>query len=224
MKVAVCISGVLRGLAEENIKIMKEIFPYDFFLSTWNTVDKFTPFEDIKTYEEPRTLDLSEVYHPNKNLRIKLTHGQKQIIAHAYMLRDLSLEYDFIIRARFDARINSKIKWSNFVDVAYEKQIPIGIGSQVSIESMDHTKKIIYGQKGERTTTLGGGLNDAIIFHPRKLFSSDRVFELYESKTLKICEFGWWQILVEENFGNVSYEHDPCENYIGGVLLDRYLK
>jgi hypothetical protein len=222
MKVAVCIGGLLKGKAEKNIEIMKKIFPYDFFLSTWDTVEKFSPFENIKTYKEPKALDEKQVYHPNKNRINVLRHGCKQIIAHAHMLSELNEKYDMIIRTRYDLRINEKIDWNNLLKLSYSENIPIGIASP-SLQHFNKIEKIIYGDKGSKTTVLGGGLNDHIIFHRRILFNSDKIFELERKNELRIGEFGWWQTLVKENFGDVSHENDPCHNYIGGVVIDRHL-
>ncbi len=222
MKVAVCLGGLIRGKVEENIEVMKQVFPYDFFLSTWDTVERFSPFENIKTYKEPELLEESQVYHPNKNRIEILRRGHKQLIAHAYMLDDLSTEYDMIVRARYDIRVNTNIKWKELIETSYKENAPIGFGS-LDLNHFRKMKKIIYGSKGERTEKLGGGLNDTLILHPRKLFNSSRVFELYKSKQLNISELGWWQILVKENFGDVSHENDPCHNYIGGVVIDRHL-
>jgi hypothetical protein len=222
MKVAVCVGGLLRGHAEKNIQIMKDIFPYDFFLSTWDTVERFPPFENIKTYVEPPALEKVPFNHPNKKIRQKLIHHHKQILAHAYMLNDLASDYDMIVRTRYDLRINSNLKWNKLLKISYDNNIPIGVGS-LKLRNFKSTVKKIYGAKGAKTVKLGEGLNDAIIFHPRKLFNVNKVFDLYEKKELGIAEHGWWQVLVKENFGDVSYENDPCQNYIGGVILDRYL-
>lgn len=221
MKVAVCLGGLLRGKVEENIEIMKQVFPYDFFLSTWDTVERFPPFQNIKTYKEPAPFKDHLIFHPNEEKRSQMIHHHKQIISHAYMLDDLPSDYDMIVRIRYESRINTTIDWKSFLDCSYNENIPIGFGH---VLDFNQVKKITYGDKGSRTTVLGKGLNDAIIMHPRKLFNSEKVFELYKNDELKLAEGGWWQILVKENFGDVSHEKDPCQNYIGGFIFDRFLE
>ena len=70
----------------------------------------------------------------------------------------------------------------------------------------------------------GYGLNDQLIIYPRKLFNPKRTIELFNNTQLRGAESGWWQMLIEENYGFVDYTIDPCVNYYGGVLLQNHLK
>ena len=68
----------------------------------------------------------------------------------------------------------------------------------------------------------GHGLNDIMILHSPHMIDASRVSELYEKELLRANERGWWQVLVEENYGAVHYTKDPTINYAGGVALDRF--
>lgn len=221
MRVAVCIGGIVRGEAEKNIELMRNVFPYDFYFSTWNTVKCSIVLDNFKVYDEPRTLDLDEVNHPNKKIREKLRHRHKQILAHAYMLKDLPLEYDMIIRARYDIKVYPNDSWLEFLNASYTNKIPIGFSRRpTSRVSKEFTEKIYGTKKGSTPEKLGGGLNDLIIFHPRNLFNSEKVLELYDNRELKVAEHGWWQVLVKEHFSPKSYQDDPCINLEGCITLD----
>lgn len=214
----------MEGNVEKNISRMRSILPYDFFFSTWDTLGNTSSLSDVKLHKEPETLELSEVFHPNKRMREKIRHHHKQILAHAYALRDLDKSYDMIVRARYDVILNPKIKWDVVISDSYCKKIPIGFGNTYDFQRYALPKKIIYGiDKKDTGFDLGGGLSDQLIFHRRELFNVNKVFELHKEKKLKLAEKGWWQILVEENFAPKTYETDPCINVLGAVLIEKYL-
>ena len=62
-----------------------------------------------------------------------------------------------------------------------------------------------------------------MIWHPRSMLNCDRVFRDYEDEKLRTGEHGWWQILIENNYGSVHFSKDPSVNYLGGLILDRFL-
>lgn len=224
MKVAVCVSGLMEGNVEKNISRMKSVLPYDFFFSTWDTLGNTSSLPDVKIYKEPEALESHEVFHHRKEIHIKMLHRHKQILAHAYTLRDLDKSYDMIVRARYDVIINPRIKWNILLEDSYNQNVPIGISNTADFQRYALPKKITYGiDKEDTKIKLGGGLNDQLIFHRRDLFNVNRVFDLYKEKKLKIAEHGWWQILVEENFAPKNHLDDPCINVCGAVLIEKYL-
>lgn len=224
MKVAVCVSGLMEGNVEKNLARMKSVLPYDFHFSSWNTVKSPVVLDNLKVYNEPEPLDLVDINHPNKKIREKLRHSCKQILAHAYVLKDLDKSYDMIVRARYDVILNPEINWNDIILNSYSNRIPIGFANTENFAKYKSSKKIIYGEdKIDKGIPLGRGLNDHLIFHKRDLFNAEKVFELYAQKKLRTAEGGWWQVLVEENFAPKNHLDDPCINVCGAVLIEKYL-
>lgn len=117
----------------------------------------------------------------------------KQLIGHALHLEKIPLEYDMIIRARYDIEISLKCDFDRYVENSYEKKRAIGFsfgvngigGNWETIKHLDGN----YQDEGRKY------LEDFMIFHPREMYDSEWVKKLYKSKQLYPSEIGWYQIL-----------------------------
>ena len=67
MKIAVCLSGLVKGQVHRNISRLKDRFPYDFFYSTWTKNQ-----EDIEWFPQIDNCELCDEpvmhYHPIKDM------------------------------------------------------------------------------------------------------------------------------------------------------------
>lgn len=237
MKIAVCYSGINRGNFLRNNGSVKYHFPKaDYFYSTWsNAVVSMPPRVEYKTYSEPKMH-----YHPMKDVdpslltmklreNLKLLSGKayydrilnhtKQIMAHAYQLRDLPEEYDMIIRVRYDTYLSPKVDFSSYVTESYENNLAIGFGTRTSRHPNVNVLKRIPREEPKSFADIQDWhkyLMDPMILHPRSLFDIDRVFEYHRDKKLLPAENGWYQILSE------PYDDNHLCVY-GGAQIEKYL-
>jgi len=236
MKIAVCYSGICRGNWIKNNTSVKYHFPKaDYFYSTWSTQVASMPPIDYKTYVEPKMN-----YHPmkdvDKNLltmklrqNLYLLNGKqyydrtmnhtKQILAHAYQLRDLSEEYDMIVRIRYDTYLSPKVNFTDYLNKSYNENIAVGFGTRTSRHK--HLGKLLEIDKTVPSSFDDNQdwyryLMDPMIFHPRKLFDTDMVFKYHREKKLLPAENGWYQILSE------PYGDNHLSVY-GGAQIEKYL-
>lgn len=212
MKVAVCVSGVISKNYSESLKNLKEYFPYDFFHAAWSNKPKPNDI-CIFEFEEPKMH-----YHPGSNLDIhlpesfkrypthndKFLHRTKQILIHSYLLRKIPLEYDMIIRCRFDNIIDKKQDHIlALVKKSYETGEVIGIHCPKG-----NPEKYInnFQEYPSHSPKAKEYLVDHMIFHRRDSFDCDYVESLHNRKKLLPCEWGWYQALSEKNpAGHKSY-------------------
>jgi len=219
MKVAVCFSGLPRGNYKENIAEYRKVFPdYDFFFSTWRGHE--IEGEKYTIYQEPESDYLERGANSIKYewIKEKTRQGYKQIIGHALQLTlDVPKEYDMIVRCRYDVTINTEIDWISEVKKCYERNFVFGI-SCGDAEIGDNS---YWKNKIEKTMT-NNQLADLLIFHKRHLFSSPRVFELYEKRLLQPCENGWFQAFPDVYIKNHNYtQAESFRVFVGGISINR---
>lgn len=240
MKVAVIFSGQYRGNVDRNLYLFSLAFPnYDFYFTAWENSKITDP--NIVQLKEPEDIfpayefDLEKqryVHNTPTSVASKKGWCCKQHLGHALAVEMFGKGYDMIVRARYDCVINPEINWEVLVQYSFYFKTIIGIGpansGQVSTSKGNLWKRIsnpdpFYGfiKWPDKWPHFGHGLSDVIILHPPSMIDVNRVTELYEKELLRENEFGWWQILVEENRGSVHYTKDPTLNYRGGVILDR---
>lgn len=241
MKTAICLSGIPRGNIDRNLEHARFHFKdADLFLSTWVNQVPYRSTSFI--HQEPNT-----VYHPYKDCLITVPHpkfehykqigmngkGQeafsrtihhcKQILGHAYLLLELPLEYDMIIRMRYDTFLSLKVDFSSYLNRSYTEHRAIGFGTRYSRHpSIDILKEIprIYPSHTmakEISQDWGWYLMDPLIFHPRSLFDTNLAITLHQEQKLLPAEYGWYQILSK------PYQDNHLCVY-GGAQIEKYLQ
>lgn len=244
MKVAVCISGLCRGKVQRNLGLLKEHFPYDYFYGTWKGRESdmnlhlkgvdFFAFPEPKMHYHP-ILDVEEMISPKlvalkKQLqdcrkigpgtKQRVAEHTKQIIAHAYMLELIDPSYDMIIRTRYDVVLSMKVDFTEYLTRSYEENRAVGFGTrQQRHRDLDSFKEIhreYPDGKRDMSQDWGWYLMDPLIFHPRKLFDTKRVWQLHNDKKLLPAENGWYQILSQ------PYSDNHLSVY-GGVQIEKYM-
>lgn len=246
MKTAICISGIPRGDTIKNVEIAKTHFDADVFYSTYfgqqQHIKKYTdtyylhdepeipyhPLADIPddiltpTY---KIWTLRRSLEKDLQLRERMRHQSKQIFAHDMLLRSIPSKYDMIIRMRYDTRLSTIADLKSLLVRSYENNIAIGFGVRTSRhKSLDVLAKIpeIWPDKDspshpELSNDWGGYIMDPLIFHPRNLWSSDRLNDLHAKKSLMASEMGYYQMLSQP-YG------DSHECYYGGAQIEKYLQ
>lgn len=223
MKIALCISGQIRSDAQKNVERLEKYFePDTTVLATWSNQD--TNIEKMLYYEEP-------VMHYNPALEIDgdipqtymkyirngmakrdfWKHRTKQILIHAYLLRDISEKYDMIIRARFDTIISDVVEVKNLLRESYDHNKAIGFYVPKG-QNLKHLNKLEKHDKNHNRCLEH--LVDHLIMHPRKLFDIEKTLSMHEQKKLIVAETGWWQVLSKDHNSN----HD-C--YLGFAGVDK---
>tara|TARA_B100001248_G_scaffold9854_1_gene6512 strand:+ start:20981 stop:21721 length:741 start_codon:yes stop_codon:yes gene_type:complete len=243
MKLAICFSGIVRGQVERNIEHVKNAMPEaDLFYATWEEQQNdMSKKLNCVTYPEPvlKYNSWTECVEDNPHHKFKqykigiqkksesvytvesLNHSTKQILAHAYQVRDLPEEYDMVVRIRWDTVCGSRIKFDKYVDQSYNEQIAIGF----SIRGGRYTKMNAFYDIPHKFTTIdthlsvsrdwSWWLNDNLIIHPRKKFDPEKVFQYDAEKRLWPAEYGWYQMLSENNDHHCVY---------GGAAIERFVR
>lgn len=157
-KVAVLISGIVRGNLERNIRGMLNHFPdADYFLSTWNsspagnanidTIKRLLPNAVLDSFPEPvikynclTDVPKEMLFTPklranaskasfDKALKNRVHHHTKQILGHAYQMQEHDLgDYDLIIRLRYDTYLHPRIDMTPFLNESIDNNCAIGFG------------------------------------------------------------------------------------------------
>jgi len=158
MKIAVCLSGLVKGQVHRNISRLKDRFPYDFFYSTWTKnqedIEWFPQIDNCVLCDEPvmhyhpikdapelytlklkgikKSLEVSDnvMNQVDPNYTKRVPDHTKQILAHAHLLDSLPEEYDMIIRARYDSYVSSQIDFLPYVERSYDNNIAMGFGTR----------------------------------------------------------------------------------------------
>ena len=219
MKIAVCISGLVNGaFTKRNVEVLKEKFvSADFYFATWE--DQKTSFNSIFSNEKCFYFKPPEIhYHPYDaenfdsvhwretkewikrcNKKEWTKHHTKQHIIHAWLLDSIELEYDVIIRTRFDAFAwkSSIADFTRFVEDSF-----INKRSNCFAVTQKPKFKELYESDYGNNPKMKEWCLDQLIIHPRSAFDTKRVLELYDKKLLRAAEYGWYQILSEPSGGS----------------------
>ena len=217
MKIAVCISGMQRNVhrpIKDIINSIQNAFPdADFYYHTWKGKEIDSSY-NIMTSPEP-VLDYHPVYDNiefteywkkyrskiyndprwgQENFLVKMKHANKQILAHAFILDNIT-NYDIIIRTRWDAWFSDKINYRQLVEEAYDKDVPFGfetkfVKSKHKIVDTNPIKPVIHKKWFKR-------IKDYMIIHKPKHFNTKMVYDLHKKKKLWSGEPGWYQIMSQ---------------------------
>jgi len=241
--VAICFSGLYRGQALKNIEVFRQAFPnVDMYFEAWehpDLPDFITPVKEPRevfpSYEWKASTQRF-VVDPTKRAEPAIPGGThcKQHYGHAHIVKSLPKDYRYIVRARYDVRLSLDIDWTHRARFGMKHKLVIGIGVRppLRLESgiethhpeWDSWKHYpCYGWGQQHWHFWGHGLSDSMIMHPRSMIDCDFVFRNYEDETLRKGEHGWWQILIENNYGPIPWDKDPSVNYVGGLVFDRWL-
>ena len=240
MKIAICVSGLIRDKHKRNIDSVKKAFPdADIFYSTWEAYeDDRSRNYKCKYYPEPQmhynpwkdcvTDNPHPKYHVYKKQFLektgeshkkKLLNATKQLIAHAYQVADLPQEYDMIIRARWDTVVSEKVNFSKYLEQSYNENMAIGFAIRGGRwTDLNRFKDIDHVFINEDTDIMWSRdwsywLNDFLIFHPRNLYDTELVHKLHKEKKLWPAEYGWYQMLS-------TLDNHHC--VYGGVVIEKF--
>lgn len=239
MKIAICISGIARANSVRNVELVKKSFDTDIFFATWDScVNEHSSKFDCSVYPEPKikynpwTDDncICEHYkyrgYRNKFLageystNSKLMNATKQIIAHAYQLRDLPAEYDLIIRTRWDTYVSPNVDFIKYINESYQQNKAIGFavrnGRHENVHKFKEYDQVYVDQNTPPNISRDWAwwLNDNLIIHPRSLFDCDKALRLDADRKLLPAEYGWYQMLSVDDNHKCVY---------GGAAIDRYV-
>jgi len=244
MRVAVVFSGLLRGSWENNINDHKKIFPdADFYFHTWEQYKDDYPKLDLITSKEPDPqfnayenetfLNLRRFREKNFTDTFMSTQQRRviQFIAHADALTKIPLEYDVIVRARYDVVVFPalKKKYHYYLKQCFEKQRSVGFSYNAfnpdrnvrafnGVEYPDLDKLHLINKKRLRHTSYEGrhAIPDYMIFHPHRHCDPYEIYSLYKDELLFSSEPGWWQVLCYKKRNPISVH--------GGALVERFLE
>ena len=212
MKVAIVFSGKIRGLYEVVMEQWKNIAPFaDFYFSTWNDneydfVEKYFEYPEVKYFPAKIFFEMHKDDNPDKALSFfRKRRESKQWIYQQYAYAkaleyfNLDKDYDVIIRARYDIRLNmTQEDLESFCKDVYENNRVVQIGHNHSVD-------------GKEIMNINGkikGSPDFCFIHKPTHFLPSTCYKLIESKQLKGQEVGWSQL-----FSNYD-GHTRCLNYM----------
>ena len=237
MKVAVCVSGRCESRnpntdTKRNIQRLKETFPQcEFYFGTWehnrSDLQKIASAENCFYFEEPTVnchpYDLpasawaSNRYEEVRSFMLSggedrwswAKHHTKQHLIHALLCKKIEkLNYDVVIRTRFDVWIYGGVDFDQFISDTYINQRINAFATQ------DHTN---FDKLQTFNTSIGAKheqwIVDQMIIYPRKFLNPENVITLFQSDQLNPGEMGWYQVLngvsnVEHRSFNGWVNHD----------------
>lgn len=243
MKIAICISGIARGNVKRNIGRLKIAFPNaDMFFSSWEEHKNLISEQYKSTYYPEPQLHYNPwcecVTEPN-NLKYKaykkdfinktglssqqkLLNATKQLIAHAYQLEhDVPEEYDMIIRTRWDTLVSDQANFTKYLEKSYNENIAIGFairgGRWIDLHKFKDIEHVYITETTDQTWSRDWHcwLNDNMIFHPRKIYDTALVHQYHKEKRLWPAEYGWYQLLSNNNNHDCVY---------GGAALEKFVR
>ena len=150
-----------------------------------------------------------------------LLHATKQIIGHADQVAELPEEYDMIVRTRWDTIVGDRVDFTHYLNTAYEHDMAIGFairgGRWIHLEKFKDIEHVYITQTTDQAWSRDWAwwLNDNLIIHPRKIFDTENVHKLHEEKKLWPAEYGWYQVLSENDDHHCVY---------GGCAIERFVK
>lgn len=232
MRVAVCVSGVPRDTGshyewpEKNLNQIRRCFPYDLYTSTWESANDNYPVDFVHS-------DVEITYHPYIEVRwngrkmfndlpfkvYSWTKGHtQQFAAHAKLIESIPNDYDIIIRCRYDVIIDGTIDWQELIKMSYEQDVVMGFNVTPSMIPQGGGVKEITKDRVPVGREIGNVMNDMpwcwladqIMIYPARLFDPKRVWKHFDEFTLRPGEWGWFQLLVEDN------NHPTFKSYAGG--------
>lgn len=163
-----------------------------------------------------------------KNPDERHQHQTKQILIHNELMKKYGMNYDVIVRSRYDTTICPFINFNLFINECYEKPTTIAISTRSdyhnSILSIGEVASNYYpymNHRNEKTNsikcieTAEMLLDNGVLIHRSSDWNSDLVEKLHTNKNLLAAEFGWWQILV------AGTSHRNWKHFDGGASINR---
>jgi hypothetical protein len=146
------------------------------------------------------------------------SHHTKQMIGHAYLLREVDKikEYDVICRFRYDTMVSKIADFNKYLELAHINNTSHGfsVTKQQRFEDIYHT----IPNQGYKCDWY---MLDQGVIHPRSRFDIDVILDYNDKGILHPAEWGWGQIL-SCRFGEIAhYNHHGFVNHDKNVL-DRY--
>jgi hypothetical protein len=155
-------------------------------------------------------------------------HQTKQILIHNELMKRYGMDYDVIVRSRYDTTLGLFIDFNHFIDECYKTPVCIGISTRSDYHNTIHTigeySSNEYPYLNHRDSQTGKVfsaktcemfLDNGILIHRSCDWNSQLVEDLHINKKLLAAEFGWWQILVE------GTTHHKWKHYDGGASISR---
>lgn len=151
MKIAILVSGQVRGKWKRNIKRVQGRLPdADVFTSTWSgngndgivdfvhdqpSID-YHPTLDVEPYPTFKFISYKKDMEEGRNTTSKkqAQYRTMQILGYDNLLNDIPDEYDMCVRMRFDTYVSldTSIDWTSLIKRSYEENIAIGFGTRDS--------------------------------------------------------------------------------------------
>ena len=205
MRIAVCVSSQIRGNAFDGG--VREYFnDADFFFGVWQDeqeeFNKIFPEEECILMQQP-----DNYYHPYLDVsteggseRFKSTVSKakikpslaerykfqmNQLFAHKYML-EVVKGYDMVVRARYDTLIPPGVDLSEYIEQAKTRAVGFGVSRKQGAT--------VYCKPDNDQF-----LADHMIIHTPEQFNHKKMMDLYENRELRGAEFGWAQILGDND-------------------------
>ena len=183
MKTAILVTGQDRPQVKNAnilVKKMESVFKAQMFFHTWDKNVTKTPIEYHNRLEyckepvvdyHPRS-DIEWVgkhgkwdnYRKKRLLYNKTQHANKQILAYADLLSKIPNDFDLLIRTRWDVLISQKVKFTPYLEKAYEEG-PVGFMTRGNRGHL--VDNLLDVPKADITVDWYGYLPDILIHHNR---------------------------------------------------------
>lgn len=155
-------------------------------------------------------------------------HQTKQILIHNELMKKYGMNYDVIVRSRYDTTVGLFVDFNPFIYECYETPVAISISTRSDYHNTIHTiGEVCYNDypylnhRNSNTNQVSTAktcemfLDNGIIIHRACDWNSELVERLHRDKKLLAAEFGWWQALVEGS------SHHNWKHYDGGASISR---
>lgn len=133
-------------------------------------------------------------------------HHIHQFVGHANLMEKISDDYDVIVKYRYDVVPINNVDLEPLIKDCYENGTVFGFNVQkpplpTRIERIKKPNCPLDKSVKNNLHYVKGfpWLADHVIIYPRHLFKSERVYRLIENYEMRPVEWGWYQLLIEQN-------------------------
>lgn len=215
MNLAICISGINDKQSNIVDLLRQRIRGANFYYHTWSNKTNFIPKEyhdRLFTMHYPKWH-----YHPmdvrpasknsrykelrNSNKIDKYYYGVDQILAHADICSKIPKHHDLIIRVDWNTQIDRQVPIENWLRLAYEKG-PVGFITRKNKQPTFGSGRVEQIDKIETEDDWYGYLPADFLIHHRDHLDINYVNKLLNENKLFPNEWGWYQVLSENNNDN----------------------
>jgi hypothetical protein len=248
MKVGIFVSSQIRGsdqLLKRNINLLLDSFKNsEIVFGVWtyqkdkaNFTKDFSdkilyveePIIHYKPYIDNPTAIMDYQYQKKlKKPDDRHQHQTKQFLVHNELMKKYGMNYDVIVRSRYDTTVGVFVNFNEFINECYNKPTTIAISTRKdyhqTIHNIGEVSSNEYPYLNHRSDKDGSVknrklcemlLDNGILIHRSCDWNSDLVNDLHTNKKLLAAEFGWWQILVD------GTSHHNWKHYDGGASISR---